>query len=348
MPDIDKIKKYLAEYDGPEMNIMEVCGSHTGAIARFGIPGMLSDRIHLISGPGCPVCVTPSAYIDRLIELSLKPDTCVVTFGDLLRVPGSVRSLSQAKGEGARVEMVYAPTDMIRLAEQDPATTFVFAAVGFETTMPAYALLLEEVLQKHLTNVKLLTALKTMPEIIEALMESGAKIDAFIAPGHVSVITGSEIYRPLAERWKIPFGVAGFEGQELLHALYGIVLSRGCGRVMNFYPQVVTEKGNLAAQAAVAKYFEPADAVWRGIGMVKHSGRVLRPAYENFDAGSRSLNDDHKVNTACCCDRILTGAMRPSQCPLFGKVCTPLSPQGACMVSTEGSCFSWYSSHRMR
>ena len=282
MPDFKMIKKFLSEYDGPEMNIMEVCGSHTGAIARFGIPGMLSEKIHLISGSGCPVCVTPSAYIDRLIELSLKPDTCVVTFGDLLRVPGSERSLSQAKGEGAHVEMVYAPTDIIKFAEKAPEKTFVFAAVGFETTMPAYALLLYEVVQKHLTNVKLLTALKTMPEIIDALMESGAKIDAFIAPGHVSVVTGSEIYRPIAEKYQIPFGVAGFEGQELLHALYGIVLARGCGRVMNFYPQVVTEKGNIAAQAAVAKYFEPADAAWRGIGMVEQSGRVLRREFENM------------------------------------------------------------------
>ena len=345
---VNEARKIIESYDGPKIRVMEVCGTHTHEIFRLGIRNLLPENIELISGPGCPVCVTPSAYIDRLIDLSLQPDTCVVTVGERLRVPGRERSLSQAKGDGARVEMVYAPTDMIDLAEQDPATTFVFASVGFETTMPAYALLLDEVVQKHLTNVKLLTALKTMPEIIDALMESGAKIDAFIAPGHVSVITGSEIYRPLAKRWRIPLGVAGCEGPELLHALSGIVLSRGCGRVMNFYPQVVTEKGNAAAQDAVRKYFEPADAVWRGIGMVKQSGRVLRSEYEEYDAGSRSLNDDHKVNNACCCDRILTGAMRPSQCPLFGKVCTPLSPQGACMVSTEGSCFSWYSSHRVR
>ena len=348
MPDLEMMKKYLAEYDGPEMNIMEVCGSHTGAIARYGIPGMLSEKIHLISGPGCPVCVTPSAYIDRLIELALKPDTCVVTFGDLLRVPGSKKSLSQAKGEGAQVQMVYAPTDMIALAEQKPDTTFVFAAVGFETTMPAYALLLDEIIRKNLKNVKLLTALKTMPEIIDGLMESGARIDAFIAPGHVSVITGSKIYAPLAARWNIPFGIAGFEAVELLTALYGIVLSRGCGRVMNFYPQVVTETGNTAAQNAVRKYFQPSDAAWRGLGTVRNSGRVLRAEYEVFDAGSRALNEDHKMNKACCCDRILTGAMRPNECPLFGRICTPLSPQGACMVSTEGSCFSWFSSHRTR
>lgn len=348
MPDIDKIKKYLAAYDGPDVNIMEVCGSHTGAIARFGIPGMLSERIHLISGPGCPVCVTPSAYIDRLIELSLQPDTCVVTFGDLLRVPGSERSLSQAKGEGAHVEMVYAPTDTIRLAETEPETTFVFAAVGFETTMPAYALLLEEVIRKQLSNVKLLTALKTMPEIICRLMDAGAPIDGFIAPGHVSVITGSAVYQPIAEKYRIPFGVAGFQGTELLIAIYGIVRAYGCGKVMNFYPSVVSEEGNTLAQQAVRKYFEHADAAWRGIGMVEGSGHVLREAYQIYDAGSRSLNDDHKKNSACCCDRILTGEMRPNQCPLFGKVCTPLSPQGACMVSTEGSCFSWFSNHRTR
>ncbi|MBR2189446.1 MAG: hydrogenase formation protein HypD [Eubacterium sp.] len=343
---LEKIKTYLRTYDGPDLNIMEVCGSHTGAIARFGIPGMLSPKIHLISGPGCPVCVTPSAYIDRLIALAEAPDTCVVTFGDLIRVPGSKESLGAAKGHGARVEMVYAPADILELAAQAPETRFVFAAVGFETTMPAYALLMEELLERRIDNVFLLTALKTMPEIIRHLMDSGAPIDGFLAPGHVSVVTGSEIYEPLAEAYGIPFGIAGFQGEELLTALCGIVRARGQGRVMNFYPSVVTKEGSLKAQELVSRYFEPADAMWRGIGIVPGSGRVLRGSYGRFDLGSRGLDEDHKLNRACCCDRVLSGIMRPNQCPLFGKVCTPLSPQGACMVSTEGSCFSWFSSGR--
>ncbi len=348
MPDIEQIRKYLAEYDGPELNIMEVCGSHTGAIARYGIPGMLSEKIHLISGPGCPVCVTPSAYIDRLIGIASAPDMCVVTFGDLLRVPGSKSSLAKAKGEGAHVRMVYAPSDIIKYAEEEPDTTFVFAAVGFETTMPAYALLMDEIRGRGLKNVKLLTALKTMPEIISQLMDSGARIDGFIAPGHVSVITGSAVFEPLAAKYSIPFGVAGFQGEELMTAIYGIVRAHGHGIVMNFYPSVVTAEGNRMAQEAVERYFEPCDAYWRGIGSVPGSGRILRECYAEYDMGSRDLNEDHKINQACCCDRILTGRMKPSECPLFGKVCTPLKPQGACMVSTEGSCFSWFSNQRTR
>lgn len=345
---IQEIKSFLSEYNGPDMNIMEVCGSHTAAIAKNGIPGLLSDRIHLISGPGCPVCVTPSAYIDRLIELAMQDGTCVVTFGDLLRVPGSSKSLRMAKGEGGRVEMVYSPMDIIEMAGKEPETEFVFAAVGFETTTPVYALLMEELADRDIKNVKLLTALKTMPEAINYLCANGAPIDGFIAPGHVSVVTGSKIFEPLAEKYHLPFGVSGFEGQEILTALYAIVKMYGKGRVINCYPAVVTPEGNVEAQASVNKFFEPADAVWRGMGSIPGSGRVLREEYAAFDAGSRELTEDKKKNQACRCDQVLMGKIRPTECPLFGKVCTPLTPQGACMVSTEGNCFSWYSNKRKK
>lgn len=340
---LEEIKKYLAEYDGPQMRIMEVCGSHTAAIAKNGIPEMLSPKISLVSGPGCPVCVTPSAYVDRLIKLALTPGTTVVTFGDLIHVPGSEKSLGAAKGEGASVRMVYSPMDVLAMAEAERDREFVFAAVGFETTAPVYALLLEELLERKITNVRLLTAIKTMPAVIDALCAGGAPVDGFIAPGHVSVITGSEAFRPLAERYGIPFGVAGFKGGEILSAIYGIVRSRGKGVVMNLYPSVVTAKGNEAAQAKVSRFFEPADVVWRGLGCVSGSGLVLRPAYARFDAGSRGLNEDRKSNKACRCAEVLTGRIRPTDCPLYGRACTPLKPQGACMVSSEGSCATWYS-----
>ncbi len=344
--DLNTIKQFLYEYDGPDMNIMEVCGSHTAAIAKNGIPGLLSKKIHLISGPGCPVCVTPSAYIDRLLELAKQENTCVVTFGDLLRVPGSEKSLRMIKGEGGRVEMVYSPMDILEMAKNEPETCFVFAAVGFETTTPVYALLMQELVKYDIKNVKLLTALKTMPEAIGFLCENGAPIDGFIAPGHVSVVTGSKIFEPIAEKYDIPFGVSGFEGAEILTALYAIVKMRGQGRVINCYPAVVTAEGNVEAQESVETFFEPADAVWRGMGSIPGSGRILREEYAVFDAGSRDLTEDKKKNQACRCDQVLMGKIKPTECPLFGKVCTPLKPQGACMVSTEGNCFSWYSNHR--
>ncbi len=341
---LEEVKQFLKEYDGPQMRIMEVCGSHTAAISKNGIRGMLSPKIQLLSGPGCPVCVTPTAYVDRLVELAMTPDTCVVTFGDMLRVPGSKTSLSEATGLGAKAVMVYSPMEIVQMAEKDPQTTFVFAAVGFETTTPVYALLMEEVIEKKLDNVKLLTALKTMPGVIDYLCREGAKIQGFLAPGHVAAVTGSDIFKPLAEKYQIPFGVSGFEGEEILYALYGIVKEAGCGTVRNFYPQVVCAKGNEKAKTLVDKYFMQADATWRGMGNIPKTGRVLRKEYEMYDAGSQQLNEDNKKNKVCCCDKILMGKMKPQECPLFGKVCKPLTPQGACMVSTEGSCHSAFTS----
>lgn len=342
------MREFLANYDGPEINIMEVCGSHTAAISKNGIRGMLSDKIHLISGPGCPVCVTPTAYVDRLIELAMAPNTCVVTFGDMLRVPGSKLSLSEASGMGGRAVMVYSPMDIFALAEKEPETTFVFAALGFETTTPVYALLLEEIVERKIENVKLLTALKTMPGVISYLCENGASIQGYLAPGHVAAVTGSNLFQPLAEKYQIPFAVSGFEGEEILEALCGIVNAyadeNSRNKVMNFYPSIVSAEGNVRAKELVAKYFQPSDAAWRGIGIVSGTGMELRPEYEKYDAGSKELVEDNKKNKACCCDQILMGKMQPQECPLFGKVCKPLTPQGACMVSEEGSCHSAFAS----
>ena len=350
---LPEMRDFLANYDGPEIHIMEVCGSHTAAISKNGIRGMLSDKIHLISGPGCPVCVTPTAYVDRLIELAMTPNTCVVTFGDMLRVPGSKYSLSEVQGMGGRAIMVYSPMDIFALAEKEPDTTFVFAALGFETTTPVYALLLEEVIERNIENVKLLTALKTMPGVIEYLCENGASIQGYLAPGHVAAVSGSDLFKPLAEKYQIPFAVSGFEGEEILEALCGIVQAYEEGisnqtenspaQVMNFYPSIVSAEGNTRAQDLGVKYFQATDAAWRGMGIVPGTGMELRPEYEKYDAGSKALVEDNKRNKACCCDQILMGKMQPQQCPLFGKVCKPLTPQGACMVSEEGSCHSMFS-----
>jgi len=340
--DFNEIKEYLKEYDGPAMTLMEVCGSHTAAIAKYGIKAMLSDKIRLVSGPGCPVCVTPTAYVDRLIELALKENTRVVTFGDMIRVPGSSRSLGEARGDGAKVSMVYSPADTLKLAAKDPDTTFVFAAVGFETTTPAYALMLERMEKENIKNVQLLTALKTMPAVIDCLLGGGADIDGFIAPGHVSVITGSSAFIPAAEKYGLPFCVSGFRGEEILAAIYGLVKSRGQGRVLNFYPSAVTSEGSAEARNIVGRYFRPAAAAWRGLGEVPGSGLLLKDEYSEWDAGSAGLTEDVKKNSLCRCGEILSGKADPSDCPLFGKTCTPGKPMGACMVSQEGSCYHSY------
>jgi len=343
MIDIKKVKDFLGHYDGPDMNIMEVCGSHTAAITKLGIQSLLSPHIHLISGPGCPVCVTPSAYVDKLLQLA-EAGRCIVTFGDLIRVPGSASSLSIEKGKGARVEMVYSPMDIIKMAKSEPETEFIFAAVGFETTTPVYALLLEQLMTEHIKNVKLLTALKTMPPVIAYLCAHDAPVDGFLAPGHVSVVTGSDIFIPIAEKYNMPFGVAGFSGEEILTAICGIVKSKGFGRVMNFYPSVVSAKGNIKAQKIVEKYFTTVDAAWRGIGVITASGLGLREVFAAYDAGSMPLVEDKKSNQSCKCDKVLMGKISPPACPLYAKMCTPLNPQGACMVSSEGSCYAYYSS----
>lgn len=343
---IDRIKEYLGNYDGAKINIMEVCGSHTGAIAKNGIPGLLSDNIRLISGPGCPVCVTPSSYIDRLIELALNEGKVIVTFGDLLRVPGSSKTLSEAKGEGAEVKMVYSPMDILELAGAEPDREFIFAAIGFETTTPVYALLIDELVSSGIKNVRLLTALKTMPEVIDYMCSMDTIINAYLAPGHVAAVTGSDVFVPLAKKYNIPFGVAGFAAEEILTALYGIVESAGHGVVGNYYRSVVTAEGNVKAKELINRYFEKGAAVWRGLGSIDGSGRYIKEEYAEYDAGSRALDEDVKKNKACCCDRVLLGVIKPSDCPLFGKVCSPLNPQGACMVSTEGSCYSYYAYRR--
>lgn len=343
---ITDITEFLSNYDGEELSFMEVCGTHTAAISENGIPSILSKKIKLISGPGCPVCVTVADYIDRLCTLALEDNTCVVTFGDLIRVPGSSSALQETKSKGGRIRMVYSPFEIIDLAEKDTDTTYVFAAVGFETTTPIYAVLLEKIIEENIKNIRLLTALKTMPAAIDTLCQMGGRIDGFIAPGHVSVITGANEFKPLAEKYNLPFVVSGFKGEELLAAIYALVKLKGQGKVLNLYKSAVTDTGNEKAKALVNKYFEPCDAVWRGIGKIKNSGMALKKEYAAYDAGSRELIHDNVKNKKCRCGEVITGFSSPCDCPLFAKACTPENPQGACMVSNEGSCFHYYINNR--
>ena len=339
--DMERIRSLLASGEGPRMRIMEICGSHTEAVARYGIPSLVSDRFTLLTGPGCPVCVATSSYVDRLIELA-RAGSVIVTFGDLIRVPGSRCSLAEIQSEGARVEMVYAPMDILPLAEAEPEKEFVFAAVGFETTAPVYALLAEEIVTGQIGNVRLLTALKTMPPVVECMLAEGAPVDGFLAPGHVCAVTGSGVFESIAETYGIPFAVSGFRGSELLVALYSLQEHAGQGIVTNCYPAVVSREGNKQAQEQVRRFFQPGDAVWRGLGRVPDSGLYLREEFRFLDAGSSGLDADSKKNPACHCDRVLTGRETPQDCPLFDRACRPGNPQGACMVSAEGSCHSQY------
>ncbi len=333
----------LSAYDGRPLTFMEVCGTHTAAISESGIPSLLPPNIRLISGPGCPVCVTVSAYIDRLIELATTPGTCVVSFGDLLRVKGSKGDLRSTVG--ARVEMVYTPFKALELAESDPDTTFVFAAVGFETTAPLYALLVEQILAKGITNLKLLTALKTMPAVIRTLCKEESAIDGFIAPGHVATVTGSRLFEALAKETGKPFAVAGFTAPSLLAAIWALVRSVGSAESYNFYPSAVTAEGNREALAKVERYFEPCTASWRGLGAIPDSGLRLRAEFARLDAGSDALTEDH-IPVGCHCGQVIAGKCAPADCPMFGKVCTPETPFGACMVSMEGACYHHYLNDR--
>lgn len=337
---MNKEISYLMDYDGPVMHIMEVCGTHTSQISKNGIRDLLSPKIQLISGPGCPVCVTVTQYLDKCIELAKVPGNILVSFGDMLRVPGSKGSLRDAQAEGASVRMVYSPLDVLKLARKEPEKSFIFAAVGFETTTPVYALLIQEILAQRIKNIKLLTSLKVMPPVIDWICQQGGKVDGFLAPGHVSVITGSIPYQEFAEKYHLPFVIAGFEGEELVHAIYVLVHLRATSKVVNMYPSVVTEKGNVIAQEVVEKFFKVGDASWRGMGNIPASGMYLKEEFQAFDAGSMNLMQDKKINIMCKCAEVLTGRISSEECPLFGKICTIDNPQGACMVSMEGSCYS--------
>ncbi len=345
MRNLEEIITALKEYDGEEVRIMEVCGTHTAAISENGIPDMLSPKIKLISGPGCPVCVTVTAVIDKLVELAMREDTCVLTFGDLIRVKGTSKSLADAKADGAHVRMVYSPMESIKLAEEDPAHTYVFAAIGFETTTPVYAMVLEEAVKKDLKNLKLLTSLKTMPEVIRWVVTNGGGIDGFIAPGHVAAVTGSGLFEELSKELGIPFVVSGFEGAQLLMTIYALISMKGKTGMKNLYKDVVSYEGNIKAQEVVNKYFEPSDSSWRGMGKIPGSGMTLRKEFSLFDAGSIGLDEDH-MPPGCQCANVLVGKLRPYECPLFGKACTPDNAHGACMVSTEGSCYNYFVSGR--
>ncbi|GHU88315.1 hydrogenase formation protein HypD [Clostridia bacterium] len=320
------------------MKIMEVCGTHTAAILKNGIRGIIPPDIQLVSGPGCPVCVTSEAVIDQLIEAAFTPGYRVLSFGDMFKVAGTESSLAQAKAGGAAVEMIYSPLDAVEIAKSETDTTFVIAAAGFETTAPVFAVLLKKLIDNNIRNVKFVTALKTMPPALE-FINKFEDVDAFICPGHVAVIVGAEPFRRLNK----PCVIAGFEGEHILAAIYELAaqVKQNRAEVVNLYPSVVTGSPQPKAAEVVARFFEPGDAEWRGIGTLKNSGLYLRAEYAEFDYGSRFEESPQTANP-CRCGDVLLGRIRPDECPLFGKGCNPEHAAGACMVSAEGACANHY------
>ena len=335
-------KKIVESYSGRPLRIMEVCGTHTHEIFRLGIRKILPENLKLISGPGCPVCVTPVGYIDKAIQLALKENTVICTFGDLIRVPGTETSLAGSRSKGAEIRAVYSPMDALKLAKEHPEKEIVFLSVGFETTVPGACLAVKKAKKNGIRNFSILTANKTMPMAYNALHNSA---DAFLFPGHVSVITGTKIYEELCAKG-VSGVVAGFTAEEVLTALAVIVQESQKGKPFfrNCYPTVVKAEGNPLAVQVTEEIMEPCDSEWRGLGVIPQSGLKLRKEYQEFDAELRFELPpaEGKGNPACRCGEILRGDCCPKDCPLFGKVCTPLHPVGACMVSGEGTCSAYY------
>ncbi len=342
MSTIEEARSYLENYDGPDFRIMEVCGTHTHEIFRQGIRRILSPKINLISGPGCPVCVTPVSFIDEAVFLALEKGCTITTFGDLVRVPGSKMSLAGARAKGAKIKVVYAPFDAVKIAQENPEEQVVFLSVGFETTTPSDVIAVKKAMNAGLKNFSILTANKTMPGAYEAM---GKSCDAFLYPGHVHAITGTQICKDMCDKG-VSGVIAGFTGSELLTALAVAVKKFGEGKpfFVNCYPRVVKDEGSPAAVAMVERFMEPCDAEWRGIGTIPMSGMQLRDEYAEFDARKKYSVPDLKpeYKTACRCGDVLQGKITPNQCPLFGKACNPDHPVGACMVSDEGACSAFY------
>jgi hydrogenase expression/formation protein HypD len=334
--------------DGKPLRFMEVCGTHTVAIFRSGLRSLLPKEIVHLSGPGCPVCVTHEAEINAFLDLAEKPGVVIATFGDLMRVPGSRgRTLKAAQAEGARVAVVYSPPDAVKLAAENPDATVVFLGVGFETTAPGVAASMMMARAQGISNYRVLSFHKLVPPALEALLtDEGANIDAFIMPGHVSAIIGVEPYRPVAERFGKSAAVAGFEPLDILQALLFLAECRrdGVAKIANLYRRVVRDEGNAKARAVMAEVFAPADALWRGIGLIPGSGLEVAEAYAAFDAKRDFAIEikDCPPLPGCKCGEVLKGKLSPNLCPLFGRACTPAKPVGPCMVSTEGSCAAYY------
>ena len=333
-----------------KIRLMEVCGTHTVSIFRSGIRSLLPDTISLLSGPGCPVCVTDQKEIDAFIALARLEDVILTTFGDLMRVPGTETSLQKEKAEGCDIRVVYSTMDAIELAVKHPEKKVVFLGVGFETTAPTIAAAIQTAKQMNLNNFSVFSAHKTVPLALEALMSmENVQVDGFILPGHVSVIIGRDAYKPFFDRFQTPCVIAGFEPADILQAIYLLVLQieTASPELANAYGRAVTDKGNPTAARLMQDSFEIRDVAWRGIGVIPESGLKISPGLGAFDAEKQFSIDvpESEEPKGCACGDILTGIKKPFECPLYKTRCTPMDPVGPCMVSSEGTCAAYYKYH---
>jgi len=349
---LEKIHAIVAEIpkckDKP-LQIMEVCGGHTHSIFRYGLEELLPKQIELVHGPGCPVCVLPMGRVDDCVAIAEQPDVIFTTFGDAMRVPGSKKSLQQAKAEGCDVRMVYSPMDALQLARKNPDKRVVFFGLGFETTMPSTALTILQAEKEGIDNFFLFCNHITIIPTIKAILDSpDMYIDGFLGPGHVSMVIGQAPYGFISSQYQRPLVVAGFEPLDVLQSLYMLLVQirDGEARIENQYKRIVPEGGNSQALQALSKVFELREFFeWRGLGSIDHSGVQVRPEYARFDAEKQFVVPNLKIADpkSCQCGEVLKGVLKPWECKVFGKQCTPEMPLGALMVSTEGACSAYYS-----
>ena len=342
------IDEDLKDYD-KTINIMEVCGGHTHTIMKYGIPQLLNKKINFIHGPGCPVCVMPKDRIDSAYELSLQKDVILVTLGDMIKVPGSKGSLQKARSEGADVRFVYSPMDCLKIADENKDKIVVFFAIGFETTTPMTCALMEQVIKNDIKNILFSINHITVPEVMQVLVQDeNCKIDAFLGPSHVSVISGSKIYEEFPRDYNKPVVVSGFEPVDVMQSLYMIVkqFKEKRSDLEVEYKRLVSYEGNIKAQELINKYFKKVPFKFRGIGEVEDSGYELKDEYDNYNAKivykEILPTKEVKDNKACKCPDILKGIAKPHDCKIFGNICTPTNPIGSCMVSSEGACAAYY------
>lgn len=343
LPLVEELKKTVTK----PLTVMEVCGSHTMAIFRNGLRSILPEGMKLVSGPGCPVCVTSASHMDAFIAMADIPGVHVTIFGDLFRVPGSAGSLAEASSRGAQVDIVYSPMDALEIAKNNPDELIVFLGVGFETTTPGIAATILAAKNQNVTNFCVFSTQKTMPAPMEALLnDPSLKIDGLLCPGHVSSIIGAAAWEPMAKKYNLACVVGGFETADLLKALILLArqVSSGDIKVENMYPRAVSWDANQRATKMVEEIFRPVDMNWRGLGLIPQSGLKIRDTYRDFDAEVRldiTLPESTEPK-GCLCGEILKGKKTPNECPLFDSRCTPATPIGPCMVSSEGTCAAYH------
>ena len=347
---VDQLVQRIRSLSHTPVQLMEVCGGHTMSIRKFGIPSLLPETVRLVSGPGCPVCVTGRHFIDKAIAFSRLSDVIITTFGDLIRVPGSTSSLEKEKAGGADIRIVYSVLDALQIALDHKDKQVVFLGIGFETTSPGSAAGIKKAAEMHIPNFFLYSSHKVMPPAMRALIHEGIAISGFIAPGHVSTITGTAMYEEFPATYGVGCVVSGFEPVDLLQSVLMLVeqIESGRPRVEIQYKRAVRPEGNPKALQLLHEVFEPQDDWWRGLGVLPGSGLRLKTAFEHFDAENGFTVDveETREEKGCICGEVLKGLKQPGDCNLFGKACTPSDPVGACMVSNEGTCHAWYRYHR--